>query len=198
MSGGISATTIAASVGAAAAVAGAGVSAVGAMQSASAQSQAATYNSEVAAQNTQIANNNATAAAQAGEQQAAVASGKTKAEVGAIKTSQAAGGIDVNSGSAVDVQSSAAQLGELNAITIRSNAARTAYGYQTQAAGYQDQSALDTSEAENASTAGDIGASSSILGGVGSAASNWQKYQTQAGAGMNASMNTSPINVMGS
>lgn len=179
-------TSAAAIAGAVAGVAGAATGAVGAISSANAASSAATYNSEVAAQNQTIANNNATYASQAGEQQAAISEQKTRAQVGSIKAGQAAGGIDVNSGSAVDVQSSAAQLGELNAITIRSNAARTAYGYQTQAAGYGDQSALDTMEAQNSQTAGEIGASSTILGGLSSASSNWSKYQTQAGNTMTA------------
>lgn len=59
--------------------------------------------------------------------------------MGAIKAAEAAGNVDVNSGSAVDVQSSAAALGELNAITIRGNAAKEAYGYETQSTSFENQ-----------------------------------------------------------
>ena len=130
-------------------------------------------------QNQQIALQNATAAGQAGEAQAAQAEQKTRAEVGAIKASSAASGVDVNSGSALDVQSSASELGELNAITIRGNAAKQAYGYETQGTSFQNQANLDTSQAADATTAGEIGAGSTFLGGVGSAASNYGKYLQQ-------------------
>ncbi len=61
---------------------------------------------------------------------------KTRGQVGAIEASQAASNITVGSGSAVDVRSSAAEMGELDALTIRSNAEKQAYGYQTQAAAF--------------------------------------------------------------
>lgn len=179
MSGGISATTLAYAA-IATSVIGAGVGAVGAMNAASAQSKSAEYNAEIATQNQQIATQNATQAAQAGEQQAGVASQKTRAEVGAIKTAQAGSGTSVDSGSNVDVQSSAAALGELNAITIRSNAAKEAYGYQTQSTSFENQSQLDTTQASDATTAGDIGASSTILGGLGSAGSSYAKFLNQS------------------
>lgn len=155
------------------------VGTVGAIRSANAQADAAKYNASIAQQNQQIAQQNATLAAQAGEQQAAVQEQKTRATIGAITAGQAASGVDINSGSAVDVRSSAAELGELNAITIRSNAAKEAYGYQTNATGFQNQATLDKSSAANASTAGEIGATSTLLGGFGSAASNYTKYLNQ-------------------
>jgi hypothetical protein len=126
----------------------------------------AKYNAQVATQNQQIATQNATLAGQSGEQQAAQSEAKTRAEVGAIKASEAAGNIDVNSGSAVDVQSSAAELGELSAITIRGNAA---YGYQTQSTSFENQAQLDTQQAANDTTAGEIAAPVTLLGGLGGA-----------------------------
>lgn len=49
----------------------------------------------------------------------------------------AASGVDVTSGSAVDVESSTALVNELNAQIIRSNAAREAWGFQTQAGNFR-------------------------------------------------------------
>jgi metal-dependent amidase/aminoacylase/carboxypeptidase family protein len=146
------------------------------MESASAQSSAAKFNSEVAAENATLANQQATTAIQAGEQQAAMSQQKTRATVGAIEAGQAAGNIDVNSGSAVDVRSSASELGELDALTVRSNAARTAFGYETQAAADTGQSQLENYESDAATTAGDIGAGSSLLGGLSSAGTNYAKF----------------------
>ena len=168
-----------AAVSAVAGIAGAGVGVYGSIQSSNAASASAKYNAQVAQQNQQIAMQNATSAGQAGEAQAAQAEQKTRAEVGAIKAASAAGNIDVNSGSALDVRSSADELGELNAITIRGNAAKQAYGYETQGTSFQNQATLDTSQAASASTAGEIGAGSTFLGGVGNAASNYGKYLQQ-------------------
>jgi hypothetical protein len=165
---------------------GAGVGAVGAISSANAASASANYNAQVAQQNQQIATQNATLAGQAGEAQAAQQQQKTRAEVGAIKTSQAAGNIDVNSGSALDVQSSAASLGELNAITIRGNAAKEAYGYETQSTSFENQAQLDAAQSSSDMTAGEIGAGSTILGGLGSAGSSYAKYMTQSSGGLTA------------
>lgn len=190
MSGGTSAIAIASlAVGAV----GAGVSAIGAINAAHAQSEAADYNAKIAAQNQQLANQNATQAGLAGEQQAAMSEQKTRAEVGAIKAASAAGGVDVNSGSAVDVRSSAAELGELNAITIRSNAAKQAYGYETQATGSGNQATLDTLQGSNATTAGEIGAGSTLLGGLGSAGANYAKF-LNTNSPMNAGFAVAPGN----
>lgn len=62
---------------------------------------------------------------------------EVKGAVGSSRASQAAQGIDVGAGSAVDVQHDIAAVGELDALTIRNNAAREAWGYQTQATQYR-------------------------------------------------------------
>lgn len=159
-----------------ASIAGAAIGAIGAIQQGKAASASANYNSEVAANNAKIATQNANLAIQEGNAAVEQQQVKTRAEVGAIKANQAAGGIDVNTGSAVDVRSSAAQTGELSAINIRANAARTAYGYQTGAASDTGQAALDKSEASSAGIAGDIGGAATALSGAGNAALNYNKF----------------------
>ena len=155
---------------------GAGVSAYGSIEASQAQAASARYNAEIAQQNAGIADRNATMVGQAGEQQAAVVQQKTRSEVGAIEASQAASNVDVNTGSAVDVRSSAAALGELNALTVRSNAAKEAYGYQTQAVGYENEAKLNYAQGEADVTAGEIGAAGSLIGGIGSSASSWNSF----------------------
>jgi len=56
-----------------------------------------------------------------------------KGAIGAQRAGFAAANIDVGFGSAVDVQADAAMLGELDALTIRTNAAREAWGYKVTA-----------------------------------------------------------------
>jgi hypothetical protein len=166
---------IAASLGSAA------VGAYGAYQTGQAEKQAALYNAAVSQQNATLAKENANIAQASGNQQASISEMKTRATSGAIKANEAASGIDVNSGSAPDVRASASEIGELDALTVRSNATREAYGYTTQAHSFETQSNLDKFEAANDSTAGLIGAGSTFLGGVGNAANMFAKYQMQGG-----------------
>lgn len=166
-----------------ASAAGAGIGAIGAMNQGKAQSNALMYQAQVAENNAQIARNNAQLVTQSGEQQTANEGQKTRADVGAIKASQAASNIDVNTGSAVDVRSSAAELGQLNALTIRSNTAREAYGYEVAATGQQATAALDTAGAANAVRAGTTNAISSLLGGASSTAGMALELN-RAGAGL--------------
>lgn len=56
----------------------------------------------------------------------------TEQVIGAQRTGFAAQGVDVNRGSALEVQADAAYLGELDALTIRNNAAKEAWGFRTQ------------------------------------------------------------------
>lgn len=57
----------------------------------------------------------------------------TEQVIGAQRVGLAAQGVDVNRGSALDVQADAAYLGELDVLTIRNNAAKEAWGFRTQA-----------------------------------------------------------------
>lgn len=52
--------------------------------------------------------------------------------IGSQRAAFAGNNVDVGFGSAVDVQADAAFLGELDALTIRTNAAREAWGYNVQ------------------------------------------------------------------
>jgi hypothetical protein len=58
---------------------------------------------------------------------------RTRALIGQQRAAMAANGIDVGTGTALDLQADAANEGEFDAMTIRSNAMRQAWGLQTQA-----------------------------------------------------------------
>jgi len=140
-----------------------GVQALGSIAQGQQQAASAKYNAQVASNNAQTAQQNARLASEEGNVNTEREQLKTRAMVGGIKAAQAANNIDINSGSAVDVRSSAAELGELNALTVRSNAARQAYGYQTQATSDMAQAKLDKQEAKYDVTAGYVGAASTLL-----------------------------------
>ena len=160
---------------------GAATNAMGQQQTGNATQAADAYAAQVAQNNAQIAANNANNAAAAGEQQVGQVNAKTKAEVGAIEAGQAGSGVDVGTGSAVAVQASQKEVGLQDALTIRSNAARQAYGYEAAQNSYAAQAGLDTMAGQNAQIAAGIGEQSAIFGGVGSTASGWANYLTRTG-----------------
>lgn len=143
-------------------------SAFGAIQGGRAQAASDKYAASVAANNAQIARDNATRTAQEGDANAEKKQLETRAKLGGLLADQGASGVDVNSGSAVDVRSSAAETGALDALTIRSNAARQAYGYQTDAAGFDAESSMKNAAAKDDSTAGLIKSGSTFLTGLSS------------------------------
>ena len=75
----------------------------------------------------------------------------------------AANGIDINSGSAVDVSESAREEGKLNTEQTNANAQLQAYGYRTQAANFTAQSKLDQAASENAMTGAELSAGGGLL-----------------------------------
>lgn len=151
--------------------------------SAQASSKAAKFNAQVASENSKAAKQNAAIAGQAGAEQAAVTSQKTKALVGSMISNEGASGVDVNSGSALESRISATEVGDLDTLTVRSNATKEAYGYKTQSENFENESNLDKLEAESASTGGEIGTASTFLGGIGDVGTNWYKYQLSGGFG---------------
>jgi hypothetical protein len=58
---------------------------------------------------------------------------KIKATIGSQRASLAAQGIDVNSGTALDIQEDTAATGAIDQMTIKNNAYREAFGYKMQA-----------------------------------------------------------------
>lgn len=168
-------------LGAGLSLAGGVVGAVGAEQNAKATSEADFYQSQILQQNAQLAEQKAQFATEEGGAEAERKELATKANVGQIKAAQGASNIDVNSGSSVKVQRSAAELGALDAVTLRSNAARAAYGYQVQALSDTEQAGLEATSAANAKTAGNIQAISSLIGGASSAGSQYAQWSQLTG-----------------
>jgi len=102
--------------------------------------------------------------------------------IGTIRASAGAAGVDPNFGSPVRLQTSAADVGELDAETIRNNAARQAYGFRVQGTDFTAQAQLDSMQAQNALTAGNLQSFSSIVGGAGAFAEKWNKFYGSNGS----------------
>ena len=158
----------------------AGVGAYSAIQSGQAQKAAANYQAQVAQNNATIAGYNANAAIAEGNQKLQAAQEQAAQRQGMIRAVMGAGGIDLNSGSALRTQQGVAEVDQLNQATITSNAARTAWNYRNQGADFSAQSQLDTMKGEQAATAGMLGGFSSMLSGAGQFANQYNKFYPSA------------------
>lgn len=164
-------------IAAIASIGGTAVSFFGAQQQASAQAKAYQYQAQVAQNNAIIQERNAEAATQAGQTEEMNQRQRTAQLEGMARASMSANGISTTSGSALDVLGDTAKLGELDALTIRSNAARTAYNYRVAGMSETAQAGLDTASASNAKSSGAIAGMSTLLSGATSLSDkflNWQ------------------------
>ncbi|MEI6282426.1 MAG: hypothetical protein WCP82_06890 [Alphaproteobacteria bacterium] len=148
-----------------------------------AQNDASQYQAQVARNNAQIANDNADYVLRAGETDMATQNLKGRAHLGAVKAAQAANGVDVNTGSAVDVRAGEATGARQDVLTTQNNAILKAYGYRSQAANDLAQAGLDERTGAAALKGAQISASGSglaqagtLLSGVSSLASKWGSY----------------------
>ena len=79
----------------------------------------------------------------------------------------------------MDVKSSAAALGELNALTLKSNTQKNVYASESQANSFQQQADLYGQKADDAVSAANISSAMSLLGGAASVAGNAGMWQLQ-------------------
>jgi len=157
-----------AAIGAGAAVAGTGISAIGAIGQGNAQAAEARYSSQVAKNNAIINNQNANYAIAAGEAKAGDQGMKNRAGLAALTTALAAGGTDINSGSAVDLRASKRAVGELDTERVLADTQLAAYGYRTQASNATAEAQLKTAEAGYDTTAGYLKGGGDLLSGASS------------------------------
>ena len=139
-----------------------------------AQAQSAAYMAQVARNNQLIGQQNANMALEQGTVQEEAQREKTGAQISQARASYGAMGVNPNAGSALDVRSSAAELGELNAQTIRYNSNVQAWNDINQANGYGAQSQLYKSQ-EGWDVAG------TILGGASTVSNKWLQWQLMGG-----------------
>lgn len=166
----LAAISIASSVG------GGILGAFGANTKADAEQSMYNYKSQVAKNNSIIAERNATEAVAAGEIAGQTNDMRTRAKVGDALVAQAANGLDVGSGTNVNVRDSIQSLGHLDTLTILHNALKQSTGFKSQAMNFTAESALDTAAGQNSRTAGDYNVATSLLGGATSVSDKWMKF----------------------
>lgn len=100
---------------------------------------------------------------------------------GAQRSMLAASGVDVDSGSALDVQDASMREGEQDAAAIRFNAAREGWGHQVQAVNYRNEASAARAAGRNALFGSIVGAGTSLLSAAAPGA--WMR---KVGAGKTA------------
>jgi len=156
-------------------VASAGVSAVGQIQAANADAEARRYNARVAEMNAELSRRRAKDAAERGARDEQ----RKRQEIAALKGKQqaalAANGVDLSFGSPLDTIVDTAMLGELDALTIRRNAANESYDYLVQAENGRADAVLNRMGADAAQTGGYLQAAGTLLGGGADAYSKYRR-----------------------
>lgn len=159
------------------AIGGTVLTAAGQIQQAQATGAANNYNAQVAEMNATLADRRAKDALERGK----IEEQRKRQDVARITGQQvaasAANGIDLTFGSPLDTIVDTAVLGELDALTIRSNTYRESYDYKVQGVNQRAQAGLNRMQADSAITGGYLNAGGTVLTGLGRA------YSTRAGAG---------------
>lgn len=115
------------------------------------QRREAEYEASMLYTNAALARKQAEEAVTRGMADTMVVRQKALSLIGSQRASMAAQGIRLDVGSAVDVVSDTVKLAEVDAATVRNNAAREAWGFNTQATNYENQANLTRLSGRNRS-----------------------------------------------
>lgn len=137
----------------------------GAIQTANAQSAAAKASASVNDMNARIADRAAKDALERGKKDEQQHRAKTAALIGQQRASMAANGVDLTFGSPLDLLVDTAVLGEMDALTIRSNAYKEERDIRQQANNFRTQAGVDRASASSIKTGGYLNAAGTLLGG---------------------------------
>lgn len=159
--------------------AGTVLGAAGEMQAAKAQSQALQYQAAIARNNQIIAQRRAEDARQRGELESNLQRQRSRLLTSQQRAALAGAGVTVDQDSALQLTEDTAALGELDALTIRSNAEREALGFESEASNFGAEASLQTSAASNALSSGRLKAGATLLSGFGSVANKWYGFKKE-------------------
>jgi len=134
------------------------------------------YQAQVAANNQTAATQQAQYAEQQGQTSEQQQQQKTAALVGATRAQEAAHGVDVDGGSALDLQSDDATEGELSALTAENGGQNQAYSDEIRATDDASQAGLYGAKSEFAGQAGRLQVDQTLLGAATDQASTWKSY----------------------
>lgn len=150
---------------------GMATTALGTYQQMKATQQQANYDTAIANQNANIAQQQSVAAGQAGAQEQSQIRQKERQVAGSQKAQLSSNGLDISSGSPLDLLTDTAQQSQKDVDTSRYNTAINMWGYDTQTANYRAQAQAAKQAGKNART-------STLLTGLTSLAKQYQGYKS--------------------
>lgn len=149
------------------------VGAAGAVYQGNAAASAARYNAQIAEMNAKISDKAAKDALERGARDEQRKRIEVAAIAGQQRAGMAASGIDISFGTPLEMLVDTAYAGEMDALTVRTNANREAYNQEVQSANLRAQSGLYQMEAKSARTGSML---SAIGGGLSTGASAYGKF----------------------
>lgn len=156
---------------------------MGQQQAAKAQQAAANYNAEVARNNATIAEKNVRQQQLEGARQEEAQRLKTANLLGSQKAAFGASGVDMNVGSAVDVQASTAFYGQEDLLSIRAGVKAQEDRLHQQATDFTNQAQMSIAEGKNARRAANIQSVGTAIGALTQMASFGQSQGMFSSAG---------------
>lgn len=139
-----------------------------------AEKQAANYNAQVLDINARLNERRATDAEERGKIEEQKKRAQVAATVGAQRVAMAANGVDIGFGSPLDTLIDTATAGELDALTIRSNTAREADEFRTDAFNNRADATMKRAAGAAAATGSLLSAGGSVLSGGSAAYKDWK------------------------
>ena len=151
-------------------------------QAASANAAQARYQAQAAEQNRELMRRQEADARQRGQVAEEDRRHLTAQQIGQQRAGLAAQGTDLE-GSPTDILGNTAAAGEVEALTIRSKAARQPYEHQIAGVGYGNAGILESNRARNATyQPNHLGAGASLLSGASTLAEKWRNFQLKGSA----------------
>jgi hypothetical protein len=142
------------------------IGAAGSMQQAQASAASQKYNAQVQDMNATLSERQAKDALERGADEEQRKRQQVQAVLGQQKAAMAANGVDLSYGSPLDTLVDTSIMGELDALTIRTNTARESYDYRVQAVNQRAGATMNRMGAKAALTGGYLDAMGTVLGGA--------------------------------
>ncbi|OWV77216.1 hypothetical protein ATY76_04565 [Rhizobium sp. R339] len=143
------------------------VGAAGSVQQGQAAKAAGKYNQQVAEMNAELSERRAQDALERGAQEEQRKRQEVARIMGAQTAAMAANGLDISFGSPLDTLVDTATLGELDALTIRTNAYREAYDFRVDAVNQRAGGTLERMKGDATAKGSYLEAAGTILTGAG-------------------------------
>lgn len=147
---------------------------------AKAQSAQAEHNADISRNNAILAQRSADDARARGEISANQKRLESQQLQGKQRAALAGSGVTVDQDSALDLQADTAALGELDALTVASNAEREALGFEARRSNFEADVSASTASAANIQSVGNVKAGAALTSGFSVVADKWAAIDWEA------------------